>query len=912
MTSFDPKKCFPAKGIVAFCIIAGLFLYASNALAQENIPAKPAITPDSVKTGQVSKVGSTKIFNADSIKKKAFNSPKPALKINSGTINAQPVKNPLKTAGTKAAGIADPLTQKLKTLKKQSVSFDLTVESDNRYQPLPVINSINPAFAVFNGNKKFVSAINVIGGINAWGIPLNFNYTTNRNLAYTPSALTSSLFKFDFDPRKFDSMLSSDYANYYELRKRAFAGLDLSGYTSKSVVDKLKAENLQQAKPTGISKYLSARHNIDGLLTLSETALKDSLYKIALADSTLKANIALSSSIDKYNTGRGLNYYDLQSVTADQKLTSFLTDTANRGSLRAMNREQLVHKFAEQSSFPDRVAGNGDLFGRVAQAITNEKGLNDSVSVIAKLNAEKAVAERRQRLLSEADTAYSTISGIKENLSKNGYDVKKILQMQQVLNHSDGNVGNSEMGQNYLSKVPANGLQSFFERVDAFKLGAYGNNVPGNVQSRDLFLTGTHLTFKSGGIPITFGYGNMNDVGSVKDNAFNSSVYNTPKAFTYISAVLNRSSANSVRVSVIGSYNQRSQGVNQYQLPAVSDNNVVFTLSKAFTFNHIGRFNVDVSKSTNVSSANYLNGTDAVLEKKGGMNYDLAADMFQAMSFGVGHRLDIKELGFSDNIYFNYAGLGYQNPANAGLGGGRMSLGGNLKKSLYKNKLQLTLRTDLKNRSISYTSNDKWHSLQFQADSRYIINRKFNVDLKYINNNTNKIVNGIGSPVYSLQKVEFDGNANYKIGKRYAVNHFGISFQDYTNAYLTAAAGASRGSILSTNFTQSVVFKRSSLNVSLFYNRELSTQKLIGDMFNSDLSYQYVMFGKLNMSSGVTYLDNSTIARQIGVKQGIQLFTKNNFDADAYVDVRKNLITAQYADLYASCRAKLMLRYHIK
>jgi hypothetical protein len=73
-----------------------------------------------------------------------------------------------------------------------------------------------------------------------------------------------------------------------------------------------------------------------------------------------------------------------------------------------------------------------------------------------------------------------------------------------------------------------------------------------------------------------------------------------------------------------------------------------------------------------------------------------------------------------------------------------------------------------------------------------------------------------------------------------------------------------------------------------------------------------MLFGKLSLASAITYLDNDKLANQVGVRQGIQLFSLSNFEVDSYVDVRKNLIKPVYPDLYASYRAELSLKYHLK
>ena len=817
------------------------------------------------------------------------------------------------TGIAKTGAVLRGFKQKISTLDKRALSYDLRVESDNRYQPLPVFNTIDPGLAALNRNQKFISAINIIGNVTAWGLPLNFNYSTNRNLAYTPSALTSSLVKFDFNPVQFQTLLSSDLAQYYDLRKKVFSGMDLSGYTSKTIANKLNTVGPERKIQTSLTKYTGDPKNIEGLFGLNDAELKDSLFRIAAHDSAyVKAQLNVMPGL-KGRDGLLLDRNDLQAISDDPQLVAFLTGLKGKAMSDSLAQSDLARQLAEHSDIVKNTGNNNDLLKRLAKKIATDGNASDSNTVTALLAREKLAEEKRQLMVGQADSAYQTISAIKTGLEQKGYDINKLFQMQRILNPSNGELGSSELARNYLNKTPVNGLQQLFTNVDAFKLGAFGNQLPGNVQSRDMFQTGTYLTMKSGGTPITVGYGSINDVGSVKDNSFNNSVYTSPKSFTYIGVQLRRFfDNNNLKVAVIGSYNRQGRSINQYAIPSVSDNNVALTLSKALSFKSIGRFNIDVSKSTNISSSRYIGGSEAILERQNGITYDPAADLFQSLSFGVDHRLDIRKWGFSDNIYFSYAGMGYQNPANTGLSGGKMRMGGNLRKSLYKNKLQVTLRSDLSNRAISYTSNDKWSSFQFQLDGRYLISRKFNVDLKYISNSTVKQVDHLSTPVYSLQKVQVDGNANYKIGKNFAVNHVTLAFQGYTNAYGAGTAGAGRGDMFTMSFTQSVLLKKNTLSVNVFYNKELSERKLIGNMLNSDISYQYSLFHTINLTSGVTYLDNSTIARQVGVKQGIQLFTKSSFDANAYIDIRKNLITAQYADLYAPCRAELMLRYHLK
>lgn len=82
-------------------------------------------------------------------------------------------------------------------------------------------------------------------------------------------------------------------------------------------------------------------------------------------------------------------------------------------------------------------------------------------------------------------------------------------------------------------------------------------------------------------------------------------------------------------------------------------------------------------------------------------------------------------------------------------------------------------------------------------------------------------------------------------------------------------------------------------------------------MFNGDFSCQYSLL-KMNITSSVTFLDNKDVARQVGIKQNLQLLAGKHFDISAYADLRKNLIQPVYPDLYAAGRGELSIKYYLK
>ncbi|PJJ79988.1 hypothetical protein [Mucilaginibacter auburnensis] len=869
-------------------------------------------------------------------------------------------------ASKNANKFKDVFAQNLGSLKNNTPSFNLTIESSNRYQPLQIMPGILPGN---NSNQKFVSVITVIGNLNAWGIPLNLNFSTNQNLNRGPSSLINNLFKFNFDPKQFSNLYRSEFNQYYQLSSRVFGGLDLSGYTSQKLLDQLTTGKgvLPAGITTNLSEYLGDSNNMAELLNMDENAVRKKLLTKAMQDSAVQSKMQTPEQImalkketventlakqnalhklsnisalkqklseDKYinsldNMSKDDVAYKLSQLVTNENLVAKLvpsTDVSDvllklcglNADVKSYVNNEIVKQNANNSAAIEQLAENiverqktgvttTDLY-KVPQIKNVDDDLNKKgQDILSETSAHNALKDSIA-VVKHIDSLVTSLSEIKKQLHANGFDVKSLLQTQNLLKLNGNSLGNSEIAQRLLAKKPGNPVQNIFSRVEALQIGSFSNKLTES-QPRDMFINGANLTVKTGNIPVTIGYGRVNDIGSFKDADFQSSIYGASQNLTYISAEFKRNKADNVKILMVSGASTNTTSTTLYTTPAVSSNTIAFTLSKDINLQKAGKFTVDFSKSTTQYPTVNTLTTETILDRKSGNTLNTNGNLFEALAFGFNHHLDLKEIGLSDNFYVNYSGMGYQNPANIGLSGGRFRMGGNVKKSLYKNKLILNLKTDLKTMPISYSADDKWKSLQVQLDTRFVVNKKFNLNLRYVNNGTSKNIDNTSTPVYTLNKMQVDGNLTYKIGRNYTVSHFSIGSQIFSNPTDKMATTANK--TLLFNYTQSLILHNNTLTASLLYNKELSPNKMIGNLLNTDVIYQYTLFRKLNVSSGITYLENDNIARQIGIKQTMQLYTSGNFDIDTYLDIRKNLITPQYADLYASCRAEVILRYHL-
>lgn len=890
--------------------------------------------------------------------------------------NANPSKqvNQIKNAAkSKVKQVNDAFGKSLDKVKSRPVTVNVSVEDAVRYQPALVV-------PVSAGNPKLANNVYLQGTVQVFGIPLNLNYSNDRAAIAGLNNISNNLFKFDFNPAQFTEMFKSDLQQYYDVRRSAFGGLDLAGYTRNAVMAQIKKqENAVTGKVQNqvLSQYLNNPGNITSLLSLNESQIRQKLAEVAqsqakqanpvkqlndinpaagapgisqaaerLAQNELKSD--LPANLNTVNTANPLAGLSgtarklaeekmkteaaaLKELVDNPEVKKYLSDPQNLKQLRQMNEQQIVQKLSvltgasHPAAVPNSTAAAAsqlclfpgvDMNGLISNVMADKAAADNKAlvklaqQVSQQGNPPAASAKAMLSPNKEIDSVTHTIVNIKESLQKSGVDVNKMLQIQKMLDSGNGVMPSTEQAASLAGKKAGTGMQSLFSNVQALKLGSFGNQVPGGIQGQDLFMDGAHVTYKLGSIPVTAGYGTSNDISSAKDAAYQSSMYSSPKTITYLGAQIRRGVFGNVKIAMVSSFGSDVRNT-AIGIPATSSNNVAFTITKDMRLGKLGNLSVDVSKSTTLYNNNYQIGSDAILAQKAGVNLNTTNDLFEAVGFGVNHQLDIKALDMSDNIYFNYTGMGYQNPGNNGYGGARKKMGGSIKKSFYKNKLVLNLRTDVSGMPISYTSSDQWRSYQVQLDSRYVVNKKFNLSLKYATNGTSKQIDEVVTPVYTFSKLQIDGNINYKIGKNFTVSHFSIGKQDYSNVTDLAMAGGG-GSMIMATYTQSMVINRNSLTATMFYNKELTPNSLIGNMFNADMSYQYTVFNKLNLSSGLTYLNNAGIASQAGIRQSVQLFSSKSFDMNSYVDIRKNLVTPLYPELYSACRAELSLKYHIR
>lgn len=801
-------------------------------------------------------------------------------------------------------------TQKLSTVKanadKQlSSTFDrlsaivvrgaFILESDNRYNPV-ISAPTGMSSPSVTKIRAFQSVISLSSALDIGGVPFNFTLSTAPGLGSGNYPLLSSLFKFDFNPSQMAVSLQSDLERYYAVQRNLFAGKGPQAFIRNQVTDAVRKRfDAYGIEADELNRILANPQVLKPILSMDQEGLRERVTALIRDSAITRKQRYLADS----TLLPGLSAADRKLLVQHPGSAAAVVDMLENGITEKFGEEDFVDTL--QQVF--RPLGDSSAHG-IAERLSAAVQQADP----ARLSALRQEASKRAGIAEQSDAVMHTVTELKAQFFAHGYDLDQFIQMENLLNPATGLISRSEITQRYLQRKPVNALQRFFSGLSGLRIGAFSNQLPVSMRQEDIFVRGTDVTLKSAKLPFTFGFGTVNDVGSVKDAGFAGSVYNQPRTIVYIGAQLQQANMNKIRIGLASSMQRQARSIDQYPMPVLSQNMVTFTAARDFNIRKAGQLTVDISRSGTLYANKYEAGSQAIFDRQNGYQVDPVSDLFTAMSVGMTHQLQLNKPKLSEQFFVSYAGQGYQNAGSNGFGGGRFRIGGNLRKSLLSDRLTLMLRTDFKSQPISFTSSDKWTSAMFQLDSRFRVNRRLSLNLRISSNETDKQVAGTAQPVYTLKKYQLDGTTRYKFGKINTIHSFSAGLQDYSRMSLSGAAG----DMLMFHSAQTAMLGDKVLTLTMFYNRELAEQQMIGNFFNADLALNYAVFGRLRMTTAATMLDNGQIAQQAGIKQGIQFYSDQNFELDGYVDWRKNMIKPQYADLYAACRAEITLRYHFR
>lgn len=503
------------------------------------------------------------------------------------------------------------------------------------------------------------------------------------------------------------------------------------------------------------------------------------------------------------------------------------------------------------------------------------------------------------------DSLTTKVMDMKQLLGAYGIDAAKLGTIEQLIDNPDAARLENYLGGQLQQSPQLKNLQGLFNRLQDFRTGSFGEQLPGSFINREIFLQGASVTLRTRKGPINLGFASSRDIGMAKDEGFTHSNFNIPKLVTYVSVPIIGNGYSRGRISWTGSVEKQSYRLNESAGISPRSGSAL-TLSQELGSEKMGRFTLELSKSAAAfRNVGQIGSEQVLLERNTFGNY-FRDDLLETMAFGVKYDMNDQKSRLNTNLFFNYSGIGFQNPAQQGFGNMGMRMGGSVRKGLFKNKVVLNLRGDLKNTPVSGTTDAHWQNHNLNVEARFKLSRKFSFSMKYMDNGVQKS-GELQQSVYGSKKYQFDASSSYKLFKKNGFSHLVMGLQQMNNP-----VAGSNSQFLTTIYTQNLSLGSLTLMGNLFYNKELGQQHILGDMVNADAAVQYRLLEKVSASTGVTYLNNTGQAQQLGIKQNAQFTVWKNMEVNLYADLRKNMVAPLYPELFANNRAEVSLKYYFR
>lgn len=510
-------------------------------------------------------------------------------------------------------------------------------------------------------------------------------------------------------------------------------------------------------------------------------------------------------------------------------------------------------------------------------------------------------------------------STLSEQQSRNKY-LQELLQMKQSLgkeldlkNTLTGSFDakqkltglmNSVEGRKQAAKdlLPLNGLEKLFLKMKTLNIGDIGVDASkGNVS--DLFMTGAAGTLLDNNRLLMLGVGKRKDAAGMRDAAFTSSLAPTDYSLQFLRMGKGDIGEKHSHIGIVNA-NTKDANRRQFNMPALPRNAFNLSFSKQMSLGEYGTLNAEVSKSNNVFAGG--TGKDGSALGSKAAAFSLMDDFWSTFSAGLGWNGDVKEWQSTHRVYVNYAGLGYNNPASPYAARGSWQYGFKVKKRFQRNRLQLGARLDQKNMSTSTVYNSSWKSTQIGFDGRYKLDKHVSFDARY-SQAVMKHKGGKGDGGDFVNRLlSMSSMINGRLFNKPSNSHVMLAFQQMEQQSATIPLNSLMTNI---NLTQTLTFKTNTLVMNVFYNRDIKDNALYGNLLTAEASWNYQLWERVSCSSGLTYLSNTGIVKQAGVKQHVQTMLLPKLSMNAYVDCRTSFLNSAQNYLFGNFRGELSFLY---
>lgn len=453
-------------------------------------------------------------------------------------------------------------------------------------------------------------------------------------------------------------------------------------------------------------------------------------------------------------------------------------------------------------------------------------------------------------------------------------DILKSLEVNKIL--SDPSIISSMARQ----ELSLNGLQKLFLKLNRLRIGE--NTLSSSSLSFQNFLNnGSWAEFVNHGKSALFFIGNGSDNRSIYDLPFANTAFGNSMAKS-----IQLGKSNSLTGSTNVSVATIDQGFDIAGLPSINDfrHTTVITINRKFLVGPYGNITAEISKS--ISAYNSDANKPAIVSN---MSKLLSSeDMGSNTSVILNYRDELPKYDVSYQLKLTKIGTGYDNPGNPFLNSGTQGIDLSVRKKLFKNKLLLSLSSNIKELSTNTRTDNKWQTMYSVLDLRFNMKKGQFISIRYLPTSMDRFDSLGKTRVTTFNRLAIDGNVIRKIGQINYSNYFNLSYQK--NQY--EGGGLMTGNTsLEFIANQNIIIGSKVVYWSIQLNQSIDKSALIyyNSSLNSEIGSSYSIGKIVQATTGIAYNEVTDWYKQLALRQSISMRWKERFDLSFFLDVRKNL-----------------------
>lgn len=337
---------------------------------------------------------------------------------------------------------------------------------------------------------------------------------------------------------------------------------------------------------------------------------------------------------------------------------------------------------------------------------------------------------------------------------------------------------------------------------------------------------------------------------------------------------------------------------------ALMQNVFVGALSNRLSLGDWGDVDFELSKSNTATGAGGPVGDHSAQSKAAIAHF--FDDFATTLSTSLKYHSALPEYGLTQSVYFNYSGMGYNNPGNPYSRRGSTAYGLQVRRSWMKNKASVQVRTDFRNTSRSSLAGSQWKNRTLALDGRLRISRQLTLSGRLHQSSMFADGDHGRQEQYLNRKASFSSQWNGRTGGLRFVNQSSLGLQQMH--YLTAGSPV-KSLFLNAFVSHSIPVGEKLVTANVFYNRDIKDAAVYANLLTADAGYQYRLAKFLQCGSSLTFLDNKGVVRQAGIRQQVSASVFGRCQVNLSVDARKDLVNTPQNYLYGNFRSELSIFY---